>query len=198
MILRNVLKKMAKGLFLFSDKAPTLYIKSLVMIKTIICLFFAFLLFYCKNDNTVKENEVYRYDRSRINYSIDINSLDDLYRISFILDNEKKNVSISEYNKINKKYRGATIELTEEQTQLFIKTVSDQLKFNNFFHRIEEVKGYDISFEMSFGGDHLISTYKDVLSFEKDVSRDFHQLVVLLHKEKLVSDFFKIEQYEEY
>lgn len=145
----------------------------------------------CKKHSLEKEKEIYKYDQSFISHSIDIYSENGLNRISFILNKKKNIVTIILYKKNIEKYENVKLEFTKDQTQLFLKVVDDQLKLTNFFYRIENVDGYDISFEMNFGKDHLVSSYKNVINFENEISDDFYKLILLLRKEKIVNAFFK-------
>lgn len=161
------------------------------MTSIIRCILFSILMFSCKNDSSINKQEIYRYDKSQIDYAITINSENDSYELKFLLDVEEKKVIIYEYNILNKEYKKAEIEINEEQIKLFKNVIDEESKFDDFFYRIDKVNGYNISFRINFGGDDLISSYKDVIDFKNDISVDFFNLVVLLRKEKLVNSFFE-------
>jgi hypothetical protein len=146
----------------------------------------------CKNDRNINEQEVYRYNESILEYSFDIYSKNEFDRIVFLLDQDKKGITVMLYEK-NENYKNFVIKISENKAEEFTKILNDQMRINTVFNKKKNKNrnGYDIVFSIDAGGSCLSANYSNTENFKEDISIDFDNFIVFLRKEKEVNSFFE-------
>ncbi len=162
------------------------------MIRNLFCLISFFLFSCCKNDRNINEPEVYRYNESILEYSFDIYSKNEFNRIVFLLNQDKKGITIMLYKK-NENYKDIVIKISENQAKEFTRILNNQLKINTVFNKKKNKNrnGYEIVFFIDAGGGCLSANYSNIVNFKEDISIDFDRFIIFLRKEKEINSFFE-------
>lgn len=162
------------------------------MMRNIFCFISFFLFICCKNDRNIDESEIYRYNKSILEYSFDIYSKNEFNRIVFLLNQDKKGITIMLYKR-NENYKDIVIKINKNQAEEFIRILNNQLKINNIFNKKKNKNRneYEIVFSIDAGGGRLSANYSNIVNFKDDISIDFDKFIIFLRKEKEINSFFE-------